>query len=466
MKSFITDTFLLHSDAAVRLYNEYAQPNPIIDYHCHLPPDLIANDHQFRSLTEAWLAGDHYKWRAMRINGVDERFCTGPEPDKQKFLKWAETVPYTIRNPLYHWTHLELKRYFGIDSLLNGNTAESVYNECSEMLAGDSYSVKNLLRKMKVEVLCTTDDPCDDLRFHKQLRDDAFDIKVFPAFRPDKAMNFDDLQSFNLYCDKLMEVSGIDIIDFNTFLLALRQRHDYFAAHGCTVSDHGLQVIFSDDFSATEVTQIFSRVRKGASVEESEKRMLQSCLLHEFAIWDNEKNWVQQYHLGALRNNNSKKKAELGPDTGWDSIGDDLQATALSKFLDRLNQKNSLTKTILYNLNPSLNEVFTTMTGNFNEGESAGKIQHGAAWWFLDQKEGMTRHLNSLSNMGLLSRFVGMITDSRSFLSYPRHEYFRRLLCNLIGEEIEKGELPADFESIGPIVRSICYDNAKQYFGW
>lgn len=466
MKNFLDDNFLLDSPAAERLYHGYAKEMPIIDYHCHLPPGQIASNHRFENITQAWLYGDHYKWRAMRTNGVDEGYCTGDKSDLEKFKAWAQTVPYTMRNPLYHWTHLELRRYFDIHELLNEKTAESVYTVCNQKLQSPDYSVHGLLRKMDVRLLCTTDDPVDDLAWHRQIKKDGFGISVLPAFRPDAAMNVDDPAIFRNYLSKLETISGKNIESFSDFLDAIRQRHDFFAQQGCTISDHGLEEIYSDEYTESELKNIFNKIISGRILELNERRQFKSGMLVFFAELDWEKSWVQQYHIGAIRNNNERMTNVLGPDTGWDSIGDAPLAKSLASFLNRMDREGHLTRTILYNLNPAQNEVMATMIGNYNDGSAAGKIQWGSAWWFLDQKDGMTKQLNALSNMGLLSRFIGMITDSRSFLSYPRHEYFRRLLCNLFGEEIEKGELPGDIEWIGKIVQGICFNNAKNYFGW
>jgi glucuronate isomerase len=466
MKNFLDENFLLHSEAAIRLYHEYASAMPVIDYHCHLPPQQIAADHQFENLTQAWLYGDHYKWRAMRANGVDENYCTGDKSDPEKFQKWAETVPYTLRNPLYQWTHLELQRYFNISEPVNGRSAQKIYDDCSEMLTKKEFSTRNLLRKMNVRTVCTTDDPVDSLEHHIRLKQEGFEIPILPAFRPDNAMNVDDPAKFNAYIIKLESVTNIAITNFNDYLLALENRHDFFASMGCTVSDHGLEEVYAEAFTGGEVEAIFDKVRAGTALSEAERRKFKSAMLVHFAEWDWAKGWVQQFHLGAMRNNNSRMTQKIGPDTGSDSIGDFSQGRALARFLDRLDKADKLARTILYNLNPADNELIASMAGNFNDGSIAGKIQFGSAWWFLDQKDGMTRQINALSNMGLLSRFVGMLTDSRSFLSFPRHEYFRRILCNLFGEEITNGELPNDLEWIGKVVRDICYYNAKQYFNF
>jgi len=466
MKKFLDENFLLQSKTAEKLYHEYAKSMPIIDYHCHLPQQQIAEDRQFENLTQIWLYGDHYKWRAMRTNGVEEGYCTGTKKDWEKFKKWAETVPSTLRNPLYHWTHLELQRYFDVHEILNADSAKKIYDECSAKLQTPEYTVRNLLRKMNVATICTTDDPVDTLEYHASLRQTGFEIPVLPAFRPDTAMNVDNPDSFNAYIKRLEAATNISISNFNDYLFALENRHDFFAAAGCSVSDHGLEEIYAEEFTGSEVEAIFSKVHSGKALNDLERRKFKSAMLVHFAEWDWEKGWVQQYHLGALRNNNSRMLQQLGADTGWDSIGDFSQGRALAKFLNRLDKEDKLTKTILYNLNPADNELMATMAGNFNDGSIAGKIQFGAAWWFLDQKDGMVKQMNALSNMGLLSRFVGMLTDSRSFLSYPRHEYFRRILCNLFGEEVENGELPNDIEWIGKVVKDICYNNAKEYFNF
>jgi glucuronate isomerase len=466
MKPFMDENFLLQSKPAQQLYHDYAKDMPIIDYHNHLPPDQIANDINFENLTQAWLYGDHYKWRAMRTNGVDEKYCTGNAGDWEKFQQWASTVPYTLRNPLYHWTHLELQRYFDVHEILNADTAKKIYDECSAKLQSKEYSVKALLEKMNVKIVCTTDDPVDSLEYHQKIENDHCKIKVLPAFRPDKAMNVDDVNTFNNYLTSLEKASGISISSFNDYITALKKRHDYFVANHCSVSDHGLEEIYAEEYTSTEIVGLFAKIRSGGALSPDERKKFKSAMLVTFAEWDWEKGFVQQYHLGALRNNNTRMLSKLGPDTGWDSIGDFSQAKALAKFLNRLDRNNKLAKTIIYNLNPADNELMATMTGNFNDGSVAGKIQWGSAWWFLDQKDGMTKQINTLSNIGLISRFVGMLTDSRSFLSFPRHEYFRRILCNLFGEEIENGELPNDLAWIGKLVQDICFNNARNYFSW
>ena len=458
------ENFLLQSNTAQQLYHEFAAVMPIIDYHNHLPPGQVANNINFENLTQAWLYGDHYKWRAMRTNGVTEKFITGNSNDWEKFQQWAATVPYTLRNPLYHWTHLELQRYFDVDDILNADNAKKIYDDCSAKLQSKEYSVRGLLQKMNVKLICTTDDPVDSLEHHQKMQQEHSFTKMNPAFRPDKAMNVDDTDLFIQYITNLERTSNISITTLNDYLTALKSRHDFFAANNCAVSDHGLEEIFAEDYTATEIVNIFDKIRLGGTLNLEERQKFKSAMLITFAEWDFEKGWVQQYHLGALRNNNTRMLKQPGPDTGWDSIGDFSQARSLSKFLNRLDKENKLTKTIIYNLNPADNELMASMTGNFNDGSVAGKIQWGSAWWFLDQKDGMTKQINTLSNMGLLSRFIGMLTDSRSFLSFPRHEYFRRILCNLFGEELENGELPNDIKWTGQVIQDICYNNAKNYF--
>lgn len=466
MKTFLHDDFLLQSPAAVRLYHEYAAPMPVVDYHNHLPPQAIAADSCFENLTQAWLQGDHYKWRAMRAHGIAEEFITGSAPDRDKFIRWAETVPYTVRNPLFHWTHLELKRYFGIDELLTPETAGSIYDRCSDMLRSPAYSVRKLLQMMKVKLVCTTDDPADSLEYHLSMRREGSDLVMLPAFRPDMAMKVEEPAAFRQYVAGIARVSGCAVNDLDTYMQALKSRHRYFAAAGCSVSDHGLEEIYADTTSDETAAALFKKLLQGEALGIDETRSLKSWFLFAFALWDHAEGWVQQYHLGALRNNNRRKLRQLGPDTGWDSIGDWAQASSLSRFLSRLDENDQLAKTILYNLNPAHNAMMATMTGNFNDGITPGKIQWGSAWWFLDQKEGMISQLNTLSNMSLISHFVGMLTDSRSFLSFPRHEYFRRLLCNLFGNDMEEGELPHDFNWIGRIIQDICFNNAVAYFNW
>jgi glucuronate isomerase len=422
---FITENFLLQSDEAVELFHRYARDLPIIDYHCHLPPQQVAEDHRFENLAQIWLHGDHYKWRAMRAAGVPERYCTGDAPDWEKFQKWAETVPKTLRNPLYHWTHLELKRPLGVsDRLLGPETARGIWDQCNALLAQEDFSCRGIMRQMKVVLVCTTDDPTDTLEHHAALRDDtSFPIKVLPAFRPDKAMAVESPGAFNPWVDRLAQVSGIEISDkLARFLDALRQRHDFFHRMGCRLSDHGLDTIYAEDYTAAELDAIFRRARAGGTPARDEVLKFKSAMLHEFALWDHEKGWTQQFHLGAMRNNNSRLFRQVGPDTGFDSMGEWPLAAPLARFLDRLDSGNRLAKTILYNLNPVHNDMLAATIGNFQDGSTPGKIQFGSAWWFLDQKDGMEKQLGVLSNLGLLSRFVGMLTDSRSLLSYARHE--------------------------------------------
>ncbi len=463
MKKFPGKNFLLHTKTAQRLFHDFAEGLPVIDYHSHLSPQQIAGDICFENLTQAWLYGDHYKWRAMRINCVDESYCTGNAGDEEKFYKWAETVPYTLRNPLYHWTHLELQRYFDADEILSPATAKKIYDGCSEKLQSKEYSVRNLLRKMKVELVCTTDDPADTLSAHAKIAEDGFEIKVLPTFRPDKALQVHDEAVFNKYIYKLETVTGIAIKNYDAFCEALQQRHDFFASMGCVAADHGLEKMEICTYTFHEVENIFQQIRNGKILNKGEQLKLKSALLIELAKMNYAKGWIQQYHIGAIRNNNSRMMRQQGPDTGWDSIGNSIDAKALADFLNTLDTNDMLAKTILYNLNPADNAMMATMTGNFNDGSFPGKIQWGSAWWFLDQKDGMINQLNILSGMGLLSRFIGMVTDSRSFLSFPRHEYFRRVLCNLFGSEMENGELPGDLEWIGKLVKDICYYNIKKY---
>jgi glucuronate isomerase len=466
MKPFLDDNFLLQSDVAEYLYHEHASKMPIIDYHCHLNPQEIADDKVFDNITQIWLYGDHYKWRAMRTNGIAEKYCTGEASDFEKFEKWAETVPFTLRNPLYHWTHLELQRYFGITKILNPGTAKMIYNEASAKVATKEYSARNLMLKMNVETVCTTDDPIDTLEYHGQIKKDGFSIKVLPAWRPDSSMAVEDPVSYNSYIDNLSVVSGISIRKFSNLIEALRKRHDFFASQGCKMSDHGLETMYAEDYTDAEVDAVFEKVRSGKTLKYNEIIKFKSAMCREFGLMDHEKGWVQQWHVGALRNNNTRQFKALGPDKGFDSIGDFEIGRAMSQLLDRLDRDNKLTKTILYNLNPRDNELVATMIGNFQDGSVPGKIQMGSGWWFLDQKEGMIRQMNTLSALGLLSRFIGMLTDSRSFLSYSRHEYFRRILCNLIGIDVLNGEIPYDKELLGKMVENISYYNAKNYFNF
>jgi glucuronate isomerase len=439
---------------------------PIFDYHCHIPPQDIAMDRQFANITQIWLYGDHYKWRAMRTNGVDEKFCTGNATDLEKFEKWAETVPHTLRNPLYHWTHLELKRFFGIDLLLNPQTARKIWDECNAKLNTKEYSVRNIIRMANVHTICTTDDPVDTLEHHQAVKASGFEVNILPAWRPDKAMMVEDAAVYNSYIGKLESAAGMEIRGFDSFMEALEKRHQFFHENGCRLSDHGIETAYAEAYTLVEIREIFLKIRGGKTLTPQEILKFKSAILVEFGIMDHRRGWTQQFHLGALRNNNSRLFRQLGPDTGFDSIGDFEIAKPLSRFLDRLDSNNQLAKTILYNLNPRDNELIATMIGNFQDGTVPGKIQFGSGWWFLDQKDGMQKQMQALSNLGLLSRFVGMLTDSRSFLSYTRHEYFRRTLCNLLGEDVERGEIPADMELLGQMVENICFNNAFQYFGF
>lgn len=466
MKKFMDKDFLLQTETAQKLYHEHAAKMPIIDYHCHLIPSMVANDHKFKSLTEIWLGGDHYKWRAMRTNGVDERYCTGADTsDWEKFEKWAETVPHTMRNPLYHWTHLELKTGFGIEKLVSPATAREIYDECNEKLKTPEYSARNIMRRYNVEAVCTTDDPIDSLEHHIKTKNDGFEIKMLPTWRPDKAMAVESSANFRAYVEELAKVSGVSISNFDDMIAALRKRQDFFAELGCKLSDHGIEEFYAEDYTEAEIKAIFNKVYGGKELSNEEILKFKSAMMVIFAEMDWEKGWTQQFHYGAIRNNNTRLFNKLGADTGFDSIGTFSTAKAMSKFFDTLDKQNKLTKTIIYNLNPSDNEVIATMIGNFQDGSVAGKMQFGSGWWFLDQKDGMEKQMNALSVLGLLSRFVGMLTDSRSFLSYPRHEYFRRTLCNLLGNDIENGLLPAsEIEFIGKMVENISYNNAKDFF--
>ena len=464
MKTFITDNFLLKTKTAQELYHNFAKNQPIIDYHSHLIPQQIAENRKFDNIAQIWLSGDHYKWRAMRANGINERFVTGNATDREKFDAWAQTVPYTLRNPLYHWTHLELKLYFGIDTLLNPESADEIWNRTSEMLKSEEFSVWGMLRKMNVETACTTDDPVDNLQYHKQIAASGCTAKILPTWRPDKASDVTNAKTWNAYIDRLAEVSDIEINSFKSMFDALDRRIDYFHSVGCRLADFGLDFLYSEDYNDTEIEAIFTKVRSGKDLTANEILKFRSAALYCFALQVHAKGWAQQFHAGPIRNNNTRLLTTLGPDTGFDSIGDFSQALSMSKFLNRLDSTNQLAKTILYNINPADNEVFATMIGNFQDGTVAGKMQWGSAWWFLDQKDGIEKQLNCLSCHGLLSRFVGMLTDSRSFLSYPRHDYFRRILCNLIGTDVENGELPNDIDLLGNMVADICYRNAKNYF--
>ena len=473
---FLDENFLLQNTAAQRLYHEFAAPQPIIDYHCHLPAKEIAEDRRFENLTQIWLAGDHYKWRAMRAAGVSEEYITGSASDWEKFQAWAEVVPKTLRNPLYHWTHLELRRPFGItDRLLGPDTAKSIWDECNAKLRTPEFSARGIMRQMNVRLVCTTDDPIDSLEYHQKIATDkSFGIKVLPTFRPDKGVITDIcnnpswIKSYNEYLDKLGTAAEIDIKTFEDVIAALQKRHDYFHELGCRLSDHGFEsfVFYEHPLNLARADKEFKKIRQRQTV--SGNFEIQSILLHQIAEWNHKQDWTLQLHIGAIRNNNSRMFAKLGPDTGFDSIADGVSSVSrmLQNFFDLLDKEEKLPKTIVYNLNPTWNDMLATLLGNFQDGKTPGKMQFGSGWWFLDQKKGMEDQLNALSNHGLLSQFVGMLTDSRSFLSYTRHEYFRRILCNLLGQEMTDGLLPNDFDMIGGMVENICYENAKNYFGF
>jgi len=467
--AFIHDDFLLQTPAARRLYHEHAEALPILDYHCHLPPADIASNRRYGDLAELWLGGDHYKWRAMRTNGVDERYCTGDAAPREKFQKWAETVPALLRNPLYHWTHLELARYFGItDRLLSPDTAESIWQEANAQLQGADFTSRGLMVRSRVKLVCTTDDPTDSLEHHRAIAADrSFPVQVLPTWRPDRAMAVENLEAFNAWVDKLAAAANTEIRHWSSFMEALQARHAVFHEAGCRLSDHGLETIYAEPYREAEVEAIFARARGGRTpLAAGDVLKFKSAMLYEFGIMDHARNWTQQFHVGALRNNNARLLRQLGPDTGFDSIGDFEVGRPLSRLLDRLDETNQLARTILYNLNPRDNALMATMIGNFQDGSVPGKIQWGSGWWFLDQKDGMEQQLETLSQLGLLSRFVGMLTDSRSFLSYTRHEYFRRILCNLLGRDLEDGLIPPDFALVGGMVRDISYGNAARYFGF
>jgi len=460
-KPFITDSFLLNSKEAIVLYHDYAKDMPIIDYHNHLSARKIAENKTVQNITDVWLTGDHYKWRAMRTNGIDEEFITGATTLEERFMKWAETVPMTIRNPLFHWTHLELKRYFDIDDILQPSNAKEIYKKANAVLTHKTPA--DLLKDMNVEVVCTTDDPVDDLEFHQKIAKQNIFTKVYPTFRPDALISIES-DTFLKYLKKMETCVGFSIENADDLLIAIQSRIDYFDQHGCRLSDYGLEQIYADDFTLEEADTVLKRRLSGESITKENANLYASCILYNLCKMYHAKGWVQQFHLGALRNNNSRLLRQIGADSGCDSIGDFSHGAAMSTFFNRLDAEECLSKTITYNLNPSQNEVFATMMGNYNEGGIAGKMQWGSAWWFLDQKDGMEKQLETLSNVGLLSRFVGMLTDSRSFLSFPRHEYFRRILCNLIAEDLNKGLVPNDIDFLGKMIQDICYNNAVTYF--
>ncbi|MEX2601882.1 MAG: glucuronate isomerase [Balneolaceae bacterium] len=464
MNTFLTDDFLLQSEPAKRLYHDYVADLPIIDYHSHLPPSEIDENRRFSTITSIWLDGDHYKWRAMRTLGIDEHYITGKASDREKFMMWARTVPYTVRNPLYHWTHLELKNYFGVEKLLNPESADEVYRHCNERITGDEFRARSLLTKMKVEIVCTTDDPLDSLEAHRSIRSGIFPCKVLPTFRPDPSFGMEQPERWNRWVDKLGEITGNEIRSLDKFLESLESRIDFFHKNGCRLADHGLEKIHPVPDSSFHPESVFQAVRDGRDPGEEARHGLVTTILLQLSKMYHERGWVQQFHLGALRNANTRMYRKFGEAAGFDSISDVSHSHSLADFFDTLDQSNQLSKTILYNLNPADNSVMATMAGNYNDGSDRGKVQYGTAWWFLDQKDGMEDQMNILSNMGLLSCFVGMLTDSRSFLSYPRHEYFRRILCNLIGRDVENGELPYDLDWLGKIAADISYFNAKTYF--
>jgi len=465
MKHFLTDDFLLTTEFARTLYHGYAKDLPIVDYHCHLPPNEIADNRQFENMTKVWLDGDHYKWRAMRTLGIEEKYITGKAADKDKFDRWAYAVPYTMRNPLYHWTHLELLRYFQVNKLFTPDTASAIWASCNEQLADPSNTTRGMLKKMKVEVVCTTDDPADTLEHHIRIKNDKLSTTILPTFRPDKAFAIENSTTYKGYLQRLSTAAGITIKTFDDLLEALGKRIQFFHSHGCRLSDHGLeQLYFPENGPGFSPQTLFDKAMNDQSLSNPEIQFFKYSVLIELGRLYHKHGWTQQYHIGALRNTNERMLSQLGPDTGFDSIGDFSQSVALARFLNKLDSTNQLAQTILYNLNPADNEVMATMTGNFNDGSTRGKVQFGSAWWYLDQKDGMEKQINTLSNLGLLSCFVGMLTDSRSFLSYPRHEYFRRILCNLIGKDVAGGELPEDEKWLGKLVADICYHNAMTYF--
>ncbi|MEN8116352.1 MAG: glucuronate isomerase [Bacteroidota bacterium] len=466
MKTFMDKDFLLQTDTAKELYHNHAAKMPIFDYHCHINPQEIAEDKQFENITQIWLYGDHYKWRGMRTNGVAEKYCTGDASDWEKFEKWAETVPNTLRNPLFIWTHLELKKFFGIEKVLSPTTAKEIWDECNAKLQTPEYSVRGIIKMANVHTICTTDDPIDSLEHHRAIKADGFETAVLPAWRPDKAMAVENTADFNNYIDKLAEVANKNIGTFAALMDALDNRHQFFHDNGCRLSDHGLETAIAEDYSEAEIEKIFAKIRGGADLTQEEILKFKSAMLYEFGIMDHSRGWTQQFHIGAIRNNSTRLFNQLGADVGLDSIGDFEIAKPLSKLLDRLDYEDKLCKTILYNLNPRDNELIGTMIGNFQDGSVPGKMQFGSGWWFLDQKDGMEKQMNALSNLGLLSRFVGMLTDSRSFLSYTRHEYFRRTLCNILGNDVENGEIPYDMELLGAMVENISFNNAKEYFNF
>jgi glucuronate isomerase len=463
--TFIHDDFLLQTPAARKLYHEFASQEPICDFHCHLPPAHIAGDRQFKNLYEIWLEGDHYKWRAMRLHGVPEAYCTGSADPKEKFLQYARTVPYTLRNPLYHWTHLELKRYFGIDTLLSEETAEAIWEQANDQLQSADLTARGILEKFNVRMVGTTDDPTDDLQHHQSIHESGLSTKVLPTFRPDKALILDNRQQWNGYIDRLAEVCGREIQDLDDLKACLLQRIDFFDAAGCRASDHGLLRCPARIANDADAGRIFSKLRESEDPLSLPDEGLSGNLLAFLGEAYHGKNWVMQLHLGAARNMNGAIFEQLGPDMGCDSIADVQQIQNLGLLLGELSLRGKLPRSVLYNLNPADNYAFATMCGNFFEEGIPHKVQFGSGWWFLDQWEGMTLQLNALSNLGLLSHFIGMLTDSRSFMSFPRHEYFRRLLCDLLGGDLERGAIPCELvPQLGEMVRNISYRNALGHF--
>lgn len=464
MKPFIHEDFLLTTESARRLYHDYAEKMPIIDYHCHLVPKEIAEDCHWENLAQAWLYADHYKWRQMRSNGVDEKYCTGNASDYEKFLKYAETMEVLLRNPLFDWSQLELARYFGVTERLSRQTASGIWEKTAALLAQPEYSARGLMRKSNVCVVCTTDDPVDDLHFHREISDSGFEIKVLPAWRSDKAAKVENPVSWNQWVDALAAAAAVKIDTWDDFLQAMDIRHRFFAANGCVLSDYGTTEICADDYTESEIRNIFTRLRRGESLSAKETRQFRSAWLTEGLAADARADWSAQIHYNCLRNNNTRMFCQYGPDGGFDSIGDEASAAALNHLFDRLEQQGVLPRMVVYSLNPNDMEMLGSLLGNFQHGPEPGRMQLGAAWWFNDHRQGMLRHIDVLSTLGVLGRFVGMLTDSRSFLSYTRHEYFRRILCGKLGEEMEKGILPNDLEWIGKLVQDISFNNANQYF--
>ncbi|MFO7937616.1 MAG: glucuronate isomerase [Kiritimatiellia bacterium] len=466
MKTFIHDDYLLQNKTAKALYHDYAAEMPIIDYHCHLPPVEVAEDKKWENMSQVWLGGDHYKWRAMRSNGVDERFITGEAADREKFEKFAETMPYLLRNPLFDWSHLELKRYFGINELLSPATADEIWKITSEKLGQPDFSARGFMKRSNVRLVCTTDDPVDTLEHHTAVADSNFNVQMLPAWRPDKAMAVDRIEFWNGWMDELSEAAGVEVDSWDSFMCALRKRHDFFAERGCRISDYGLERLYAADYTENDIKSIFSKARSNIVLSREEIEKFRSAVLFECIAMDSRSDWTVQIHYGAMRNNNTKMFRKLGPDTGFDSIGDWNVAEDMAQLFDRLEMNDTLPRTVIYTLNPRDNELIGTMLGNFQRGPDIGRMQFGSGWWFNDQRDGMLRQMEALSQLGLLSRFVGMLTDSRSFLSYTRHEYFRRILCNMFGNDIEQGRIPNDIEWTGEIVKDICYRNAVRYFGF